>query len=296
MALGWIRLLGFSKSRRASEGNTGTRVRRLWGLILMGTLVASNIHPAQAVPAFAEQTGQPCAACHVGAFGPQLKPYGRDFKLHGYVASDGQDHGLPLAITTLFSYTHTLAPQPGGAAPNFAANDNFALDQASLYYAGRITPWLGAFIQFSYDGVAKNVHLDNADIRRAGEGTLFGEDMVWGVTVNNNPTVQDAWNSTPAWGFPYNISPLAPTPVASTLIDNTLAQRVFGAGAYLFWNDIFYAEFDAYGGLDSTLLDATGTAPYAGPRPIGVAPYGRLALIRDWQNSHVEIGTYGISG
>jgi len=45
--------------------------------------------PADAVPAFAEQTGQPCAACHVGAFGPQLKPYGRDFKLHGYTATSG---------------------------------------------------------------------------------------------------------------------------------------------------------------------------------------------------------------
>jgi hypothetical protein len=33
---------------------------------------------AHAVPSFAQQTGQPCAACHVGAFGPQLKQYGRD--------------------------------------------------------------------------------------------------------------------------------------------------------------------------------------------------------------------------
>src|SRR5271168_808800 len=99
---------------------------------------------ALAVPSFADQTGQPCAACHVGAFGPQLKPYGRDFKLHGYTASDGQDHGLPLAFTTLESFSHTQAAQPGGAAPGFAANNNFALDQVSLYYAGRVTSWLGA--------------------------------------------------------------------------------------------------------------------------------------------------------
>jgi hypothetical protein len=52
---------------------------------------------AVAVPSFAIQTGQPCAICHVGAFGPALKPYGRDFKLRGYVASDGQENGLPIA-------------------------------------------------------------------------------------------------------------------------------------------------------------------------------------------------------
>ena len=92
--------------------------------------------PAFAVPSFAIQTGQPCAACHIGAFGPQLTPYGRDFKLHGYIANDGKDHGLPLALTTQTSFTHTLQPQPGGAAPGFRDNDNFAVDQLSLYYAG----------------------------------------------------------------------------------------------------------------------------------------------------------------
>ena len=59
-----------------------------WWAVFLAAMTASA--PALAVPAFAKQTGQPCAACHVGAFGPQLKPYGRDFKLHGYVASDGR--------------------------------------------------------------------------------------------------------------------------------------------------------------------------------------------------------------
>ncbi|MBL8446093.1 MAG: hypothetical protein JNJ44_01630, partial [Zoogloeaceae bacterium] len=36
---------------------------------------------AQAVPSFARQTGQECAACHVGAYGPQLTPYGIKFKI-----------------------------------------------------------------------------------------------------------------------------------------------------------------------------------------------------------------------
>lgn len=105
--------------------------------------------PALALPAFALQTGQPCAACHVGAFGPQLKQYGRDFKLNGYVASDGRSHGPPLAASTQLSFTHTNNAQPGPAAPDFAPNNNVALDQTSVYYAGRITPWLGAFVQIT---------------------------------------------------------------------------------------------------------------------------------------------------
>ena len=51
------------------------------GIALMAALVTP---PASAVPAFTDQTGQPCQACHVGGFGPQLTPFGREFKLGGY--------------------------------------------------------------------------------------------------------------------------------------------------------------------------------------------------------------------
>jgi mono/diheme cytochrome c family protein len=52
------------------------------GVLLFGTALAFH-RPAQAVPAFAQQTGRNCAACHVGGFGPQLTPFGREFKLGG---------------------------------------------------------------------------------------------------------------------------------------------------------------------------------------------------------------------
>src|SRR5438876_5603631 len=84
-----------------------TSAKALPALLLAAIFAISAGTPALAVPSFATQTGQPCAACHIGAFGPQLTPYGRDFKLHGYTASAGQDHGLPLAFTTQSSFTHT---------------------------------------------------------------------------------------------------------------------------------------------------------------------------------------------
>jgi hypothetical protein len=251
---------------------------------------------ALAVPSFGEQTGQPCASCHVGAFGPQLNQFGRDFKLNGYVASDGKSHGLPVAAFTQLSFTHTDAAQPGPAAPDFGNNNNFAIDQTSLFYAGRITSWLGAFVQTTYDGVAKQLHIDNAEIRHAHDGELFGEDLVYGFTANNNPTVTDLWNSTPVWGFPYNSSALAPKPLAATLIDGRLGQRVLGGGAYLMWNDLVYAEFDLYRGLGYDVLNATGIVPVSGTdKTQGLIPYWRLALQKNFGRSYVEFGTYGLS-
>ncbi len=250
---------------------------------------------AQAVPAFAQQTGQPCAACHVGAFGPQLKQYGRDFKLNGYLAASGEDTRLPIAVTAQTSFTHTDAPQQGGAAPHYAPNDNFNIDQISLYYAGRITPWLGAFIQVTYDGTARQLTADNADVRLARDTDLFGEDLVYGFTVNNSPTVTDLWNSTPVWGFPYNNSALAPTPLAATLIDGGLAQRVVGVGSYAMWNNLVYLEADVYQGLGYQALNATGITPVAGTdKARGAIPYWRLALQRDIGRAYYQVGTYGI--
>ena len=266
-----------------------------WSGSLLLLLACVAAHPAHAVPAFAEQTGQPCAACHVGAFGPQLKQYGRDFKLNGYVASDGKSHGPPVAATVQTSFTHTDAAQPTPAAPHFAVNDNVALDQVSFYYAGRIVPWLGAFVQITYDGVAKQLHIDNTDIRHAQDGELFDEDLVFGFTANNSPTVTDLWNSTPVWGFPYNTSRLAPASVAASLIDGGLGQRVAGGGAYAMWSDLVYLEADLYRGLGYDVLNATGIVPVADTdKTRGAIPYWRLAVQRDFGRNYVQLGTYGL--
>ena len=257
---------------------------------------AVGTRPALAVPAFAVQTGQPCATCHIGAFGPHLTPQGRDFKLHGYVGNDGKDHGLPLAFTTQTSFTHTATAQPGGAAPGFKPNDNAAVDQVAAYYAGRITSDIGGFIELKFDGVKQQAQVDNVDIRHVREIQLFGKDALFGITLNNAPTVQDAWNSTPVWGFPFNRSPLAPTPMATTLLDGALSQRVVGVGAYVLWNDLVYWEADAYKGLNSTGLRAFGQVPIDdSDRTTTFMPYTRFALLRDWEKHHVEVGAFAMS-
>src|SRR5689334_19034191 len=71
---------------------------------------------AEAVPAFAVHTGQPCQACHVGAFGPQLTQFGREFKLNGYTMQGGT-FAAPVSAMAIASYVHTLEDQSAPPAP-----------------------------------------------------------------------------------------------------------------------------------------------------------------------------------
>lgn len=271
-------------------------IKALFAILSLCIVALTFARPAEAVPAFTQQTGQPCATCHVGAFGPQLKPYGRDFKLRGYTATEGKPWRAPLAMTIQTSFTHTQAAQSGGAARWFAPNDNVSLDQVSLYYAGRITPKVGAFVQVTYDGISRVVHLDNVDIRYAQEFSLFDMDHVGGFTLNNSPTGSDLWNSTPVWGFPYNSSGLAPGPVASAIIDGQLGQRVAGPSAYALFGEWVFAEVAVYRGLGRDVLNATGIVPVSGAARIeGLVPYWRFALQHDFDSGHsFEVGTYGL--
>jgi len=112
------------------------RIPTVWsllpGVLLFGA--ALTVHrPAKAVPAFAQQTGRSCAACHVGGFGPELTQFGREFKLGGYTL---RLHGsVPLSAMAVASWTQTnknQVPPP----EHLSRNDNLVLDQASLFVAG----------------------------------------------------------------------------------------------------------------------------------------------------------------
>src|SRR5260221_10163759 len=105
----------------------------LAGVALVGTAALLMTRRADAVPAFAQQTGQPCKACHVGGFGPELTPFGREFKLGGYTLR--AHASIPLAAMAIASVTHTRKDQVP-APEHLDQNDNLALDQASLFVAG----------------------------------------------------------------------------------------------------------------------------------------------------------------
>jgi hypothetical protein len=68
----------------------------------------------------------------------------------------------------------------------------------------------------------------------------------YGITLNNNPTVEDLWNSTPVWGYPYISSGARVGPIAAPLINGALGQDVAGLGAYSLWNKHLYTTVSVY--------------------------------------------------
>jgi len=174
------------------------------------------------------------------------------FKLNGYSWGDGE-HPMPLRAHD----PGRVQPRGHGTARStcsaLSTNNNISVDQVSLFYGGRITEHSGAFVQVTYNGEARHTTWDNMDVRYARALKFAGTDAVIGVSINNNPTVQDLWNSTPAWGFPYISSPLVPGPSAGTLIEGGLAQTVLGATAYAMIDNHVYLE-----------VVYTGTSPIGG--------------------------------
>ncbi len=261
---------------------------------------------SHSVPSFARQTGLACSSCHT-VF-PELNSLGRIFKLNGYTLSSdeaieskaaGSKINLKLPKTPPFSAmlqasgTHLKTRQPG------TQNNNISFPQQfSFFFAGEITPNLGGFVQVTWDDQSSAFDFDMLDFRYSRPFSISGKDLIFGLTLNNNPTSQDVWNSTPAWGFPYASSGIAPTPGATPLIAGgleNLEQSFAGLGAYGFYNNMLYGEFTLYHSTphgsspnppDSTSINTSKN----------IAPYWRLALQHQWPQLYLAAGTYGFSG
>jgi hypothetical protein len=247
----------------------------LCGAPLLAAAALVSTRPARAVPAFAQQTGQPCKSCHVGGFGPELSPFGREFKLGGYTLR--AHASVPIAAMAITSFTHTRKDQRP-APEHLNRNDNFTLDEAAVFFAGGLGKHLGGFAEITYEGIDKHFTWDNLDLRAVTTGKLFGGDATFGLSLNNNPTVQDPWNTLPAWGFPVTDTETSPTPDAAPLIDDALAQNVLGLTGYAWIGHKIYLEAGAYSSPSRGTLRWLGSDP-ADPGDLhGVAPYGRVAF------------------
>jgi len=215
--------------------------------------------PVQALPSFARQTGQPCGACHTDFAG--LTPYGRRFKINGYTNGGGQYRTTlfpfddstkdskktwvpPISMMSIIGFTHT-ATDTGPPADPFAPNNNISIPPLSFFWGGAITDHIGAFAQLTYNqappavdiGANPFVHAwswDNTDVRFADSTTLGKMNITYGITANNSPTVQDPWNTTPAWAFPYAVSPFGAGFGPGPIIDGAFAAHVGSVGGYVY--------------------------------------------------------------
>ena len=282
-------LFGFASPASATD-NLGELVR---------AYMAARMAGAHGIPSFARQTGLACSACHYQFL--TLTPFGRKFKLNGYtltnlpllVEKDSANGGrlglspfslLSAMVTTSVSHTKDDLPD--------TQNDAVALPQElSGFLAGRISPNIGLFSQFTYAGADGAFGIDNVDLRFAAKTTVGGStEMTYGLTVNNNPTVQDLWNTTPAWSFPFIGSEGAPGGAASTMIDGGLSQNVLGVGSYTMVGNLVYGEFSIY----RSAFQGTAAPSSATGAIHGVAPYWRVALQKEWEHQYLMVGTFGL--
>jgi hypothetical protein len=289
--------------KRMLTGNRG-----VWTALLAAALVAPT---AQAVPSFARQTGMACEACHT-VF-PELNHFGRIFKANAYTidnlkpvrgVSATKDEMLalsglpPISLMVQVSQTSIAKALPDGTAVSQSSSVAFP-QQISLFYAGKIAPRLGAFIQLTYGNDAGTIGIDNTDLRWADNKLLPGDkSLIYGITANNNPTVQDLWNSTPAFGYPYASSNANVSPIAGTQIDGALGQDVAGVSLYAMWNESLYGEIGTYRSAKQGAANAvTGAAgPLDGTTSniiVGGAPYYRLAYEYLWGRNSLTVGLYG---
>lgn len=294
------------------------RVVRVLELAALVTLASLWVGSASAVPSYARQTGQECIACHVSF--PELTPYGRYFKLTGYtigktaITAEGVNY-VPLAVMAQASVTntrnnHETDPETGETVTVTQRNNSLVFSGASVFLASKLNDNIGGFIQWTYDNLATTADgtlgghsgIDNTDIRAVGRYSAPGAaepDLIYGLTVNNNPTAQDVWNSTPAFGFPFTSAPLANTPAAATQIDGSLAQQVAGVGGYVFWQKALYGEVSFYRTADgafSILRQGQDIHTDGGVAAIQRwnNPYWRFAYTHDWGPNSVMVGTYGM--
>ncbi len=271
-------------------------------------LVAFALAPTTsfAVPSFARQTGMDCAACHTSF--PELTPFGRDFKLNGYTL--GERQLMPLAAMMQFSMTSPAKNHDINGVQLMARANEPQFDVLGVFAAGKLTDHAGMFVQWTYsnngtqnaDGkFVGHSGLDNTDIRYVLSHDIFGKNTVFGLNLNNNPSVQDVWNTTPAWGFPFNGPnlPNVPGPAfTSSIIEGGLSQQVAGVGGYFWYDRHLYGELSLYGNANKFFRVLSAGQNWSDGSITRIDgrnnPYWRLAWNEDWGAHSLMVGTYGM--
>jgi hypothetical protein len=285
------------------------------GAMLMYALILLPQN-ASALPVFARQTGQNCVACHAGGQFPELTPYGRMFKMTGYTI--GQ-RTVPFAVMAELGYSRVANtdkdPDP---QQTFARNGSPVFNGASLFIAGKVTDNIGAFTQITYTnynnqagdasgppgngGTGRwqgHTAADNMDIRYADHFVGPDKDLIFGLSLNNNPSVTDPWNTASAW------MQYVPTPglgssqfadAATPFPGNSAGANVAGVTAYMLWNKAIYGELGFYRTANQALSFMSAGTNDAGTTHLQGTnnPYWRLAYTHEWGAHNIMVGTSGM--
>jgi len=270
-----------------------------------------HVEQAHALPAFARQTGQNCVSCHAGGQFPELTPYGRIFKLTAYTIGE---RTIPISVMGVASVAKVNdTSKSDSPAADFQKNGSLLFATGSLFIAGKVTNNMGVFSQITYDNYAYqsagpdgqpadfrgHSNADNIDIRYADRFIDGNHDLIVGVSLNNNPSISDVWNSAAAW---MQYVPV-PSPTSHQFIDGTAPYPGFGTGGniagittYAYWNRALYAEIGTYRTANQAFsflsagINDGNTTKLRGSNN----PYWRLALSHEWGAHNAMMGVSGM--
>lgn len=257
------------------------RVSVLVLAIGLGVAVSiSGVKNAHAIPSYARQTGFSCDVCHTVY--PHLTPFGRDFKLHGYVmdtaecvkaSGNAQMCGVDINRIPMISarIVSMWSNQTGGdhvvprgvvtAGQGFMSfpsgyNDTETFNlvgDSSIYFGGKIAPNMGTFLEFTgVNDEGGSLGLGAVDFAIAApDATLGSKLLVYGVRAVDDVFTGDPSNSLGMWGL---TSQLMGMSTHNTLFDPNRAM-VEGGELFGMWGDF------TNGGLFGTigLYHPTGT-------------------------------------
>jgi len=281
------------------------------GVILICLFLFLDIN-SYAIPSFSRQTDKPCSTCHLN-FG-ELTHEGRKFKLMGYTMG-GQV--LPLSVMATASVTKIKNTSSSfDPSITLAKNDQPIFEEANLFVAGKFWENVGGYIKWTTNlantnpiyassgvqtgtKVGQDTYLDASEIRFSKESLLGSEKINWGLGINNSPTVQDLWSTSPVYGFPYRTSSLqsawglgqfGPT----SMMDGGLESQIIGLSAYAMFDDSIYVELSDY--IEgrpgwATLSTQSGTNTVRS----GSNPYWRIVWSKNEGENSFMLGGFGMT-
>lgn len=276
--------------------------------LVAGFLVHATSH---ALPAFARQTGQNCIACHAGGQYPELTPYGRMFKLTGYTMGEKALRASVMAIAGASKMSNPEAVDASVGLNTPYKNGNLQFETASLFLAGKVADNVGVFSQITYDNLhptaaggqyVGHTSMDGIDVRYADQIVDEKSNVIYGISLNNRPSIADPWNTSWAWA---QYVPSSPDRGANQYGDGgangppypgngTSAAGLAGVSGYVFLNKAVYGEL----GLYKTARGSLGFFNSGSPQPEstlrGTNPYWRLAYTKEWGASSWMLGTSGM--
>lgn len=152
---------------------------------------------ALAVPSFARQVGKPCSACHT--IWPRLNATGREFKEMGYtdvgddyprIEGDNLDllrFGPPISVSVIsFPYSNKKVTDEKGVS------ETRIPDEVAFFFAGRVTPNLGAFVEPHWERDTDKV---NVELAKFSAATRMGSNTLGIVVTKGDVAAADPYNT-----------------------------------------------------------------------------------------------------